>query len=280
MRMSSRKKWRTGVWAVATVALLGIPEVENDGASAASDPVSLVVTKSDDTDDGVCDADCSLREAVVAANADPADNVIDLPAGTYELTLDWWGAATHFGALEVESGAGTTTIVGAGRDTTIIDATTLRTVGVDNPDRVFVVRSGSGLELVGVTVTGGYTENALSAQRDGGGIWNWGGELTITDAIIEGNVAGGNGGGIASTGTTAITDSVIRDNNTDPPDYVTTGYGGGIWSTGLLTIIDSSVENNASDFGGGIANEGDAPGQLDMQSSTLSANSSRTAVAA
>ena len=39
------------------------------------------VTKTDDTNDGVCDSDCSLREAIVAANANPgADRVSSAPA--------------------------------------------------------------------------------------------------------------------------------------------------------------------------------------------------------
>ena len=44
----------------------------------------ITVTKTEDTFDGICDADCSLREAV--GTADPGDS-IDIPAGTYTLTL-------------------------------------------------------------------------------------------------------------------------------------------------------------------------------------------------
>ena len=42
---------------------------------------TFVVTKTADTNDGVCDADCSLREAINAANANPGPDVITLPAG-------------------------------------------------------------------------------------------------------------------------------------------------------------------------------------------------------
>ena len=48
------------------------------------------VTKTSDTADGACDpTDCSLREAIIAANAQPdaqAHRII-LPAGAYTLTL-------------------------------------------------------------------------------------------------------------------------------------------------------------------------------------------------
>ena len=64
----------------------------------ASERATLVVTKSADTDDGVCDSDCSIREAVAAANADFAHDTIDfsmistsyftLPLGTLFIESD------------------------------------------------------------------------------------------------------------------------------------------------------------------------------------------------
>ncbi|MCJ7738099.1 MAG: CSLREA domain-containing protein, partial [Anaerolineae bacterium] len=237
----------------------------------------FIVTKTEDTDDGACDADCSLREAVIAANSTPGDDVIDLPAATYLLTIKGSPSVNPaYGDLDIEREQGTTTILGSGRDVTVIDASGLRSEPVPSPDRVFTVHYHAGLELVGVTVTGGYTENALSADRDGGGIWNGNGTLTVTDCLIEGNVAGGNGGGIANSyGTATISNTIIRDNNTDPPDYTTTGYGGGIYNTGTMTIFDSTIELNASDYGGGIANEEwleDYPATLDIENSVITNN--------
>ena len=54
--------------------------------------------------------DCSLREAVMAANACPGRNLIDVPAGRYKLTLG------H--DLEITEEV---TIIGAGRDTTVVE---------------------------------------------------------------------------------------------------------------------------------------------------------------
>ena len=45
---------------------------------------NLTVTKTDDTNDGVCNADCSIREAIGDA---AAGDTIDIPSGTYTLTL-------------------------------------------------------------------------------------------------------------------------------------------------------------------------------------------------
>jgi CSLREA domain-containing protein len=48
---------------------------------------TFIVTKTADSNDGVCTVDCSLREAIIAANADSGADIIALPAGTYALTL-------------------------------------------------------------------------------------------------------------------------------------------------------------------------------------------------
>src|SRR3954464_15043943 len=47
-------------------------------------PTIFTVTKTADTNDGICDADCSLREAIRAANADASANpaIIQLQAAT------------------------------------------------------------------------------------------------------------------------------------------------------------------------------------------------------
>ena len=43
--------------------------------------IDYTVTKTADTNDGTCDADCSLREAIAAANANTgADRVSSAPA--------------------------------------------------------------------------------------------------------------------------------------------------------------------------------------------------------
>jgi CSLREA domain-containing protein len=47
----------------------------------------FIVTKAEDTNDGTCDSDCSLREAIRAANANPSANTIILDGITYNLTI-------------------------------------------------------------------------------------------------------------------------------------------------------------------------------------------------
>src|SRR5512141_1158976 len=94
---------------------------------------TFVVTKTADTNDGTCNADCSLREAIVAANANPGADVITLPAGTYTLTIA--GAnenAAASGDLDITDSA---PINGAGTATTISDGGAI--------DRVFDVLAGT-----------------------------------------------------------------------------------------------------------------------------------------
>lgn len=60
------------------------------------------MTKTEDTDDGGCDDDCSLREAVIAANADPGLTCIVVPAGVYTLSIAGVGEdAAETGDLDV-----------------------------------------------------------------------------------------------------------------------------------------------------------------------------------
>ena len=57
-------------------------------AAATASANDYVVTKTADTNDGACAADCSLREAIAAANAHAgADRVVLGTAQTYTLAL-------------------------------------------------------------------------------------------------------------------------------------------------------------------------------------------------
>jgi hypothetical protein len=113
------------------------------------------------------------------------------------------------------------------------------------------------------------------ATGDGGGVYNSGGTVTITNCAVSNNLAGvtdpfpaGTGGGISSYGTLTITDSTINGNQ----GYVA---GGGIACGGATTITNSTISNNGSSGqhdgrpwgrGGGIS------GSVTLNNSTLSSN--------
>lgn len=206
------------------------------------------------------DGDCSLREAVVAANTDTAvDNctagsgtdTIILPPGTYTLSLAGAGEdAAQTGDLDLTADV---TINGGGQNNSIID-------GV-NSDRVFDVPSGVQATISGVTVKNGNASSGgginvsgaltLSASRVttntatslGGGIFA-GGTLTVTNSRVDNNQAGSGGGVFISFPPVIIINSEISGNNV-------TGGGGGIYSSGTLALVNSTLSGNSADGGGG-----------------------------
>ncbi len=201
---------------------------------AASEPVEaadFTVTKTADTADGTCDADCSLREAIGAANAASGPHNIALPAGTYTLTIAGAGEdANATGDLDYEE---TTTINGTDSATTIIDGGDI--------DRVFHTVMGPGLTLNGVTV-----QNGDAGSDDGGGIFS-GGAVTLNTSTVTSNEAD-QGAGIAAPNITMVSSHVDANTSAD--------QGGGIWwccSDAAYTITDSTVDDNvAGDQGGGV----------------------------
>lgn len=128
---------------------------------------SFIVGVTNDENDGSCTpGDCSLREAIVAANGnDEADN-ITLGAGTHVLTITGtYEDACATGDLDITD---TLTIQGAGPGNTIIDASGLIS------DRVFHIHSTTGTVVIsGVTIMNGNGGH-------GSGIYNDNANLTLT----------------------------------------------------------------------------------------------------
>jgi CSLREA domain-containing protein len=209
--------------------------------SSVAQAINFVVTKTADTNDGVCDADCSLREAIIAANANPGADVITLPAGNYVLTIA--GAnedACATGDLDITDSV---TINGAGAASTIVDAGGI-------VDRVFHILGGT-VAFNDITI-----RNGLPPSGDNGaGIFNASGNLTLTRCVISGNTTsgGGNGAGIFMDGFTLIDTTTIQGNNTGGG-----GNGGGVYdNSGAVTIQSSTIAGNSvlsNGDGGGIYN--------------------------
>jgi CSLREA domain-containing protein len=201
---------------------------------AAAPPAQAAVfipTKLTDGADGACDSDCSLREAVLAANAQDGPDFIVLGVGTYTLSLTGAGedlAAT--GDLDVRDDLA---IVGRDAANTVLDGTRI--------DRVLDVQAGARLELVGVSVTRGFVQN-----EQGGGIRVLG-ELALTRGIVVRNEAAGAGGGLyLEEGTVSLTNSTVSHN-------VALLGGGGIHATSraLGTVSNSTIAFNSAGNGKG-----------------------------
>ena len=125
---------------------------------------------------------------------------------------------------------------------------------------VFTVDSGETVSISGITITGG---NATS----GGGIFNYGGTLMVTNCTITDNTASGGslygngegyvtssfygGGAIYSTtgGAITIANSTFTGNTTN-------GDGGAIYTSGTATVTNSVFTANEAACAGGIFNNG------------------------
>lgn len=197
------------------------------------------VTTTADTLDGVCDAHCSLRDAVVASNQAAGSDIILLPSGLYVLSNTGGGedlAAT--GDLDVASGEDLK-IIGTGPSVPVVDG-----FGDFGNDRVFDVQPGASLELNGILVRNGV---ASGLNSFGGGIRNRG-ELVLVNSVVLGNTAPnfGFGGGIYSDSVLVLRNSVVAGNTAE-------GGGGGLTAAGEVTVINTEFSGNESlqDFGGG-----------------------------
>jgi CSLREA domain-containing protein len=230
----------------------------------AAHAASLTVTTTQD--ELAADGNCSLREAIQAANTDSAvdgcaagsgADVITLPAGTYTLAIPGPDEdANATGDLDV---SGSLTIAGAGTGATVIDGAQL--------DRVLDVAAGASVTLRGLTIRDG-----LPYAFGGGGIRN-GGTLALDHVTVTDNQTAGNpsaGGGILNTGSLSLVDSVVSSN------HAFGGYspGGGIDNEqGTLTLERSTVSGNTTGgsftFGAGIATGG---GTLTVERSAVSGN--------
>ena len=272
LRYHSHRLWQRLITTATILAVLiqiGLP-LSNLSIAPVAQAATFEVDRTDDdataTACTVAPNDCSLRGAIIAANAAAGDDEITLPAGTYNLTISGTGEnAAATGDFDI-TGADNLTINGAGVDTTIIDGQDL--------DRVFHYLGTGTLELNDLTVQNGRTN---ASGQDGGGIFNAAtGTINLNNSIVTDNEVafnGEDGGGIANTGGGAvnITNSTISNNRVIGATGPSTASGGGLFhlNGGTITIVNSTISGNtATDRGGAIYS-----GQpLTLTNSTISGN--------
>jgi hypothetical protein len=192
-----------------------------------------------------------LQAAVTTADSNPTQQYIIQLTGPspYNLTAE----------LDLTKTAGVT-ITGS---STVLNAA--------EGNRVFQVASGANLTLQNLTVEGGHV------TTQGGGILDLGGNVSLTQVVVQSNKVLANaglnaqGGGIfASGGTLTIKNSTIQGNSASGGDGANgsngtidspnggkggnggLGQGGGVYSTNsTLTIVSSILTNNTADGGRG-----------------------------
>jgi hypothetical protein len=202
----------------------------------------------------------ALIAAINTANGNGEDNTITLAAGTYTLTAVDNDTDGPNGLPSITS-ALPLTLRGAEAESTII----ARGSGAPRFRLLHVASTGT-LLLEGLTLRGGLSET-------GGGIAN-SGTLALTHSTVANNTVFGSfgpaGGGIANSGTLTLTHSTVANNQGGSATTDPGGPGGGIANTGTATIRHSTISNNVAleTAGGGIANFG----LLRLSQSTVSGN--------
>jgi len=282
---------------VLILALLAMP-LQLSSARSQTDtnhaPLAMITVTTVADEYGTGD-DCSLREAIQAANDDAAfggcvagngADIIRLPAGTYTLR----GAADEnlnaSGDLDITSDL---VINGSDSKTTIIQAGTDVTNGVD---RVLHTIGEHTVEINDVTIRYGKTPDGVDGAGDGtckggsgGGIYNSSGStLILNDSVViynrtgaggdnctsgvSSHGAGGDGGGIFAWGTVELNNTGVRHNETGVGgEGVMGGFGreggdgGGIfiYTNGVVTLTNSTVGYNHTG-NGGRGGDGDPSG--------------------
>ncbi len=244
---------RFGLPVMLAVAIHGLPAYATN---------FVVTTTGDPAPDGCVAGDCSLREAIIDANASAGADTITLPAGTYTLTIPGTAGVNDVNPAvsDLDIAAGGLTITGAGAATTTITASGLG-------DRVFAMPIDllfvpSAITITGVTITGGNTTSFGGAGNRGGGIDIGSRHATVnlTNVIIHGNTSS-TGGGIYNQGNLTILNSTIRNNT---GSGITHGADGSNYRT--TTITSSTVNSNS---GTGVD---DNAGTVNLTNCTLSGN--------
>ncbi len=184
----------------------------------------------------------TLRAAIMEAEALPGADDITFSIGA--------GGTIERGAL-YPTITEDLTIIGPGADLLTMDA--------NGSGRGFLINNPNGstpdtpvVEIIGMTITGG-----IADAFGGGGVANFGGDLTLRGVRITGN-------GSAAVGLTAGGG---------------VNFGAGLISPfespGTLIIIDSLIDNNIGSRGGGVA-IGNGAGSSTIINTTISNNETST----
>ena len=210
--------------------------------------------------DGLCaDADghCSLRAAIQETNALAGTDTVELPAGTFALTIagiDENAAAT--GDLDITDDLA---IEGAGSDLTFIDGGAL--------DRVFDIFSGLGTRSVAfshLTMRNGFIENSGFGAGGAGIHVDALAHVALEDVVIRDNRATQSFTGIAIDTQGCVEGSRVRI--LDNVDTADTGAGSAVAAIHVyenkdvdlgacLTLEDSEISGNRADQAGAIESE-------------------------
>jgi hypothetical protein len=252
--------------ALAAGAAIGASAFFAPSAGATNYPV----TNTSDHAANACDAECTLRDAVTAANANAGDDTISFQSGvTGTIRL-----AVGVGEIPVDpvTAGNKLTITGPGRSVlTVSGDANNDNIGNVGDSRIFNVgaTNGAPLTVSGLTLTRGFNPDNGGAGGGGGAVLAGNNSpVTFIDSAITNSksedVAGG-GGVLEDAGLTLIRTTMSGNTATGG------GASGGAVGTGSfvpLTLSGSTISGNSAVFGGGLA----AYGVTSIDSSRITGN--------
>ena len=233
---------------MASLQAMALPQ------SATSSAYS--VTKLADTNDGKCDKDCSLREAIAVATP---NSVITFASGMS-------------GTIALKS-----TLIISKNLTINGPITKPITISGRNAIRVFYIDSGVHFKIRNVTIADGSVKGksgltgepghlggagalagGAGGSAEGAGLYNNGGVVTVENSTFLNNIVKGGSGGKGGFSRSSFADAGTGGMGGD-------GLGGGIYNSGTLFLINSTFSANKAI--GGTGGDGGASGR--RRSTTL-----------
>jgi uncharacterized repeat protein (TIGR01451 family) len=256
------------------------------GALPAQTAQAASITVNGNGDTVAVDGICTLREAILNANANNQSGSTDCVAGAGADTISFnLGVSTTI----TLSGSQLPAITGP----LAIDggSPVSLTLNANNASGVFVISPGAQVTLTGMTVENGNAANGAiqnggalhlnntavfnNVSQVGGGIYNIGMLRVMNSSIISNTGVNGGGGIYNFSGSVELVNSSVLSNTTTSASL---DGGGGIFSRGSsvstasVSITGSTIASNTAALrGGGIFN--DIASELVIRNSTISGNS-------
>lgn len=202
--------------------------------STAAQAATFQVTKVEDTADGTCDADCSLREAINAANQGADQDTILIPDGKYTITIAGADDDGLLGDFDIKSAV---ELKGNTQDPGKV------IISGGKTERVFDIFNGAGVTIRSLRIQDG------SASTGAGILVTEKSFLFLSAVTLRGNQASLKGGAVAlvSAVYSVIHNSTLTSNSSGED-------GGAIWvDKSPLLILGSRLNTNTSLRGGAVA---------------------------
>jgi hypothetical protein len=223
-------------------------------AASQAHGATFLPTRFDDPAPNRCKPhDCSLREAIAAANEDSGRDTVRLAAGTYDIELP------HVAGSEPNDNGDLApyypmTIKGKGPKATKVDAN-----GLDRVFSVGGILQEQPVRLQSLTMKGGDPTQITDPQHTdvGGGIYAYTENVVLKDVAIRKNEAVAGGGARLQATTAKVVNSTIAGNAANEGGGIQ--FRAAIFDAPVTTIRGTTISGNSANRAGGVIVDGEHP---------------------